>query len=128
MMDTELQQFIVMDVTPTIVFPKFFSHLQVVGRLMKEVTETSKAVCGPKFRDCFIRARTASCQLKSRFAGLSMGMGFSKKSYGKCPMGWDGTARIAFPMGFMGQWLRNYPNKLNYHHQKQLKSRKLKIC
>ena len=110
MMDTELQQFIVMDVTPTIVFPKFFSHLQVVGRLMKEVTKTSKAVCGPKFRDCFIRARIASCQLKSRFAGLSMGMGLPWKSYGKCPMGWDGTARIAFPMGSMGQWLRNYPN------------------
>ena len=30
-MDTELQQFIVMDVTPTIVFPEFFYHLQAVG-------------------------------------------------------------------------------------------------
>ena len=24
-------------------------------------------------------------------------------SHGKCPMGWDGTLRIAFPMGPMGQ-------------------------
>ena len=32
-------------------------------------------------------------------AGLSMGMVFPWESRGKCPMGWDGTARIAFPMG-----------------------------
>ena len=37
------------------------------------------------------------------FTGLSMEMGFSWESDGKCPMGWDGTARIAFPMGPMGQ-------------------------
>ena len=109
-MVTELQQFIVMDVTPTIVFPEFFCHLQVVGRLMKEVIEASKAVCGPKSRNRFIRARTASCQLMPRFAGLSMGMGFPWESYGKCSMGWDGTACIAFPMGPMGQRFRNYPN------------------
>ena len=106
MTDTELHQFIVMDVTSTIVFPEFFCHSQAVGRLMKMVTEASKAVYGPKSRDCFIRARTASRQLMPRFAGLSMGMG----SYRICPMGWDGTARIAFSMVPMGQWLRNYPN------------------
>ena len=27
-----------------------------------------------------------------------MGMGFLRESHGKCPMGWDGTARIASPM------------------------------
>ena len=106
MSDTELQQFIVMDVTPTIVFPEFFCHSQAVGRLMKVVTEASKAVCGPKTRDRFILARTASGQLMPRFAGLSMKMGFHEK----CPMGWDGTARIAFSLGPIGQWLRNYPN------------------
>ena len=56
MTDTELQQFIAMDVTPTIVFPKFFCHSQAVGRLMKVNTKASKAVCGPKSRDRFIRA------------------------------------------------------------------------
>ena len=96
MMDTELQQFIVIDVTPTIVFPEFFCHLQAVGRLMKEVTEASKAVCGPKSRDRFIRARTASCQLMPRFAGLSMGMRFPRESYGKCSLGWDSTHCISY--------------------------------
>ena len=38
-----------------------------------------------------------------RSPGLSMGMGFPWESHGKCPLGWDGTARIAFPMGPMGQ-------------------------
>ena len=56
MISSELQQFIVMDVTPTIVFPEFFCHSRAVGRLMKVVTEASKAVCGPKSRDRFIRA------------------------------------------------------------------------
>ena len=74
--DTELQQFILMDVTPTIVVPKFFCHSQAVGRLMKVVTEASKAVCRPKSRDRFILARTASRQLMPRFAGLSIEMGF----------------------------------------------------
>ena len=60
MTDIELQQFIAMDVTPTIVFPEFFFHSQVVGRLMEVVTEASKAFCGPKSRDRFIHARTAS--------------------------------------------------------------------
>ena len=105
MTDTELPQFIVMDVTPTIVFPEFFCHSQAVGRLMKVVTEASKAVCGPKSRDRFICARTASRQLMPRFAGLSMGMGFPWEYYGKCPMGWDGTARIAFTVRPMRQWL-----------------------
>ena len=31
-------------------------------------------------------------------SGLSMGMGFPWESYGKCPVEWDGTARIAFAM------------------------------
>ena len=76
MKDIELQQFIVMDVTPTIVFPEFLCHSQAVGRLVKVVTEASKAICGPKSRDCFIRARTASRQLMPIFAGLSMEMRF----------------------------------------------------
>ena len=110
MTDTELQQLIVMYVTPTIVFPEFFCHSQAVGRLMKVVTKASKAVCGPKSRDRFIRARTASRQLMARFAGLPMGMGFPWEYYGKCHMGWDGTARTAFTVGPMRQWLRNSPN------------------
>ena len=87
MADTELQQFIVMDLTPTIVFPEFFCHSQVVGRLMKVVTEASKAVCGPKSRDRFIRAQTASRQLMPRFAGLSMAMVFPWESYMSQGMG-----------------------------------------
>ena len=111
MTESELQQFIVMDVTPTIVFPEFFCHSQAVGRLMKVVTEASKAICGLKYRDCFIRAQTASGQLMPRFASLSMGMGIHGMGFhGKFSMGWDGTARIAFSLGPMGQWLRNYPN------------------
>ena len=106
MMDTELQQFIVMDVTPTVVFPEFFCHLQAVGRLMKVVTEASKAVYGPKSRDRFSRARNASCQLMPRFAGESIGMGFPWESYGKCSMGWESTHCISH--GTMGQMLRNY--------------------
>ena len=65
--DIELQQFIVMDVTPTMIFPEFFCHSQAVGRLVKVDTEASKSVCGPKSRDRFIRARTASRHLKPRF-------------------------------------------------------------
>ena len=97
MTDTELQRFIVMNVTPTIVFPEFFCHSQAVGRLMKVVTEAFKTVCGPKFRDRFIRARTASGQLMPRFAGLSMGMGFHGMGFhgmgfhGKGPTEWDST-------------------------------------
>ena len=72
MTNTELQQFTVMDVTPTIVFTELFCNSQAVGRLMKVVSEAFKAVSGPKSRDRFIRAR----QLMPRFAGLSMGMGF----------------------------------------------------
>ena len=56
MISTELQQFIVMDVTPTIVFPELFCHSRAVRKIMKVVTEASKAVCGPKSRDRFIRA------------------------------------------------------------------------
>ena len=65
--DTELQQFIVMDVTPTKVFPEFFCHSQAVGKLVKVVTEASKAVCGLKSPDRFIHAQTASRQLMPRF-------------------------------------------------------------
>ena len=65
--------------------PPLFRHhcSQAVGRLIKVVTEASKAVCGPKSRDRFIRARTASRQLMPRFAGLSIGMGFPWEYYGK---------------------------------------------
>ena len=31
-----------------------------------------------------------------------MGMGFQWKSHWKCPMGWDGIARITFPMEPIG--------------------------
>ena len=92
MTNTELQQFIVMDVTPIIVFTELFCHSQTVGRLMKVVSEASKAVCGPKSRDRFIRAR----QLMPRFAGLSMGMGFPWESYGKCPLGWMGQHTLHY--------------------------------
>ena len=85
MTDTELQQFIVIDVTPITVFPEIFGHSQAVGSFIKVVTEVSKAVCGPKSQDRFFRARTASRQLMPRFAGLSMGMEFPRESYGKCP-------------------------------------------
>ena len=44
-----------------------------------------------------------TCQFMHNLAGLSMEMGFSWEFHGKCPMGWDGTARIAFPMEPMGQ-------------------------
>ena len=77
---------------------------------MKVVTEASKAVCGPKSRDRFIRARTDFSQLMPRFAGLSMGMGFPWEYYEKCAMRWDGTPRTAFTVGPMRQWLLNYPN------------------
>ena len=63
----ELQQFIVMDVTLTIIFPEFFCYSLAVGRLVKVVSEASKAVCGPKSRDRLICARTASRQLMPRF-------------------------------------------------------------
>ena len=61
MTDTELQQFIAMDVTPTIFYAKVPCHTQAVERLVKLVTEASKAVCRPKFRNGVIRARIASC-------------------------------------------------------------------
>ena len=57
MTDTELWQFITMDETPTILFPKFPRHTQAVERLVKVVTEASKNACGPNSRDGFIRAR-----------------------------------------------------------------------
>ena len=47
-----------------------------------------------------------------------MGMGFP----------WDGTARIAFSMGPTGQQYSNIYCNWIYHYQKQLISRKLKIC
>ena len=40
---------------------------QAVGRLVKVDTKASKLVCGPKSRDRFIRARTASRHLIPRF-------------------------------------------------------------
>ena len=67
MTDVELQRFIVMDVTPTILFPEFFCRSLAIGRLVKVDTKASKLVCGPKSRDRFIRARTASRHLIPRF-------------------------------------------------------------
>ena len=58
--DTELWQFIRMNETPTILFPKLPCHTQVVERLVKVVTEASKNACGQNSRDGFIRARLAS--------------------------------------------------------------------
>ena len=37
------------------------------------------------------------------FSRLVHGNGIPVGIPWKCPMGWDGTARIAFPMGPMGQ-------------------------
>ena len=54
MTDTELRQFIRMDETPAMLFPKFPSHTSC------RETETSKNACGPNSRDGFIRARFAS--------------------------------------------------------------------
>ena len=64
------------------------------------VTEASKAVCGPKSRDRFNCAQTASRQLMPRFAGSSMEMGFRPwkwDSHGNT-MGnvtWDGMGQHA---------------------------------
>ena len=58
--DTELWQFIRMDETPTILFPKLSCHTQAVEKLVKVVPEAFKNVCGPNSRDDFIRARLAS--------------------------------------------------------------------
>ena len=68
MTDTELELFIVMDVTSALFFPNF---LLAVERLVKLVTKASKAVSGPKSRDGFIRAQIASRQLMSRFESKS---------------------------------------------------------
>ena len=65
--DTELLQFIAMDVTPTIFFSKFFCLTQAVKKLVKLATEASKAVCGPKYRDGFIPAQIVSRQSMPRF-------------------------------------------------------------
>ena len=45
MTDTEVWQFIRMDETPTILFPKFPCHTLAVERLVKVVTEASKNAC-----------------------------------------------------------------------------------
>ena len=55
-----------MDVTPAIVFSEISCHTQAVERHVKLVTEASKAVCGPKYRDGFICARIASRQLMAK--------------------------------------------------------------
>ena len=67
MIDTELQQFIVMGVTTIIFFLKFSFHAPAFKRLMKLVTEAFKAVCEPNFRDGCIRVRIAFRQLMPRF-------------------------------------------------------------
>ena len=48
-------------------FSKIPCHTQAVERLVKLVTEASKAVCGRKSRDGFISARIASRQLMAKF-------------------------------------------------------------
>ena len=67
MTDTELWQFIRMDETPTILFPKFPCHTQAVERLVKVVTEASKSICRPNSRDGFICARLASRHIMPTF-------------------------------------------------------------
>ena len=67
MTDTELWQFIRMDETPTILFPKFPCHTQAVERLVKVVTEESKNACGPNSRDSFILGRLASRHIMPTF-------------------------------------------------------------
>ena len=64
---TELWQFIRMDETPTILFPKFPRHTQAVERLVKLVTEASKNACEPNSRDGFIRTRLASRHILPTF-------------------------------------------------------------
>jgi len=63
----ELRDLIAMEVTPSVIFPKFPCHTQAVERQVKLVTEAAKAVCGQKSRDGFIRARLASRQLMPTF-------------------------------------------------------------
>src|SRR5437867_9691702 len=67
MTDAELKDLITMEVTPTVIFPKFPCHTQAVERHVKLVNEAVKAVCGQKSRDGFIRARVASRQLMPTF-------------------------------------------------------------
>ena len=67
MTDAELRDLITMEVTPTVMFPKFPCHTQAVERHVKLVTEAAKAVCGQKSRDGFIRAHVASRQLMPTF-------------------------------------------------------------
>ena len=67
MTDAEFRKFIMMKVTPTLLFPEFSCRTQAVEKLVKLVTEASKAVCGPKSRDGFIHARDASRQLMPTF-------------------------------------------------------------
>ena len=67
MNDTELWQFIRMDETPTILFPKFACCTQAVERLVKVVTKASKNVCEPNSRNGFIRARLSSRHIMPTF-------------------------------------------------------------
>jgi len=67
MTDDKLRDLITMEVTPTVIFPKFPCHTQAVERHVKLVTEAAKAVCGQKSQDGFIRARVASQQLMPTF-------------------------------------------------------------
>ena len=56
MIDANLPQFIAMQVTPTVFFPKFSCHTQAVERVVKLITEAFKAVYGQKSGDGFLRA------------------------------------------------------------------------
>lgn len=67
MTDAELREFITLEATPTVSFPKFPCHTQAVERHVKLVTEAAKTVCGQKSRDGFILARVASRQLMPTF-------------------------------------------------------------
>ena len=57
MTDADLRQFIAIQVTPTVFFPKFSNQTQAVERVVKLISEASKVVCEQKSQDRFIGAQ-----------------------------------------------------------------------
>ena len=70
----------------------------------------SRPVC-KKVSPCHLYSAVALNITKSNFLNCKKNLWqacpWEWDSHGKCPMGWDGTARIAFPMGPMGQYPRD---------------------
>ena len=58
--DDDLREFIREPITPVVTFDRYPCHTQAVERLIKVVTEASKAVCGENRRDGFIRTKLES--------------------------------------------------------------------